>query len=241
MVILPGLSIKSVMLSAPAVAKEYEIMQEVFTVYVFDRRSDLPDCYTVADMARDTVLAMTALGLHDIDLFGASQGGMIAMEIAVEHPGLVHKLVLASTAASVQEDGFGTLGKWLKLAEKGDRVGLFLAFGEALYPTEVFRQYRDALVMIANSVTDDELRRFVILAEGARGFDILDRLDKICCPVLVIGSDDDRVLEADAFVQIVERLDGREDFQSHLYHGYGHAAFDTAPDCRERIYRFFTL
>ena len=241
MVILPGLSIKSVMDAAPAVAKQYAVFQQEFTVYVFDRREELPDTYSAADMARDTAAAMEALGLADVYLFGASQGGMIAMAIAVEYPHLVKRLALGSTAAVMPQERMSVLGEWIRLAQEGDRVGLYLAFGEAIYPPDVFQKYRGALIMIAHAVTDAELGRFVTLAEGTRGFDVLDRLDGIRCPVLLIGASDDAVIGADAMAQIAERLKDTPGFESYLYDGYGHAAFDTAPDYQERLYRFFMM
>ncbi len=39
-------------------------------------------------------------------------------------------------------------------------------------------------------------------------------------------------------MEIAERLDGRADFRLYMYTGYGHAAFDTAPDYRQRILAF---
>lgn len=239
MVILPGLSIKSVMLSAPAVAKEYEVMQDDFTVYVFDRIRELPDVYTVADMARDTAAAMQALHLKNVCLFGASQGGMIALVIALEHPELVGKLALGCTAARLEETESDEMHRWMQLARERNAEGLYLAFGAALYPPAVFEQYRDAMLMIAKSVTDEEITRFLILAEGTRDFDILDRLSELRCPVFVIGSKDDAVLGGEASVQIAERLRDKPGCFYHQYDGYGHAAFDTAPDCRDRLYRFF--
>lgn len=239
MVILPGLSIKSVMLSAPAVAKEYEVMQRDYTVYVFDRRAQLPQSYGVADMARDTAEAMRALGLRDVYLFGASQGGMIALQLALDHPELIAKLALGCTAARVEEREFAVLERWMQRARAGDREGLYLLFGESLYPAEVFAQYRDALLMMARTVTDEELDRFVTLGEGTRGFDVLDRLHELSCPVLVIGANDDAVLGCEASRLIADRLRDHAGFVCHFYDGCGHAAFDTAPDCRDRIYRFF--
>ena len=238
MVILPGLSIKSVMESAMAVAKEYEVMRDDFTVYVFDRRAPLPAVYPVAQMARDTAAAMRALGLSDVYLFGASQGGMIAMTLAIEHPDLVRRLAIGSTAAQMPAERFGELGEWIRLAQAGDRVGLFLRFGEAIYPPELFAKYRKALMMIAKTVTDEELGRFLILAEGTRDFDFLDRLEELRCPTLLLGAEDDAVLGADAYAQIVDRLKDKQDFEAYLYRGCGHAAFDTAPDYQQRLYRF---
>ncbi|MBR5975726.1 MAG: alpha/beta hydrolase [Clostridiales bacterium] len=100
-VILPGISVKSVMDSADAVVKQYAIWEEEFTTYLFDRRKDLPDHYTIADMARDTAAAMRELGLSNVCLFGASQGGMIALALTIDNPDLVGKLALGSTTARV--------------------------------------------------------------------------------------------------------------------------------------------
>lgn len=231
--ILPGLSVQSVMNLADAVADAYRLLADDFTVYVFDRRRELPDAYPIYDMARDTAAAMKALDLHHVNLMGASQGGMIAMAIAVEHPELVRKLVLCSTAARVA--GTRAIDRWIGLAKAGRAEELYLAFGEDVYPRDVFDQSRDALIAAAATVTDDELARFVILAEDIRGFDIADDLAKIACPALMVGSRDDRVLGGDASMQIAERL---RNCELHMYDGYGHAAYDTAPDFKARVLRF---
>ena len=239
LVILPGLSIQSVMGSAQAVADEYAVMKDDFTVYLFDRRAELPPRYRICDMARDTAKAIETLGLRDIYLFGASQGGMIAMQIAIEHPALVRKLALGSTAADASAADTGVLQKWIDLALAKDRVNLYLAFGRVIYPSGVFAQYRDALAAAGQSVTDQELARFVTLARGTEGFNVTAKLSGIACPVLVLGAADDAVLGAQSTWQIVRELGDRADFRYYIYDGYGHAAFDTAPDYRERLYHFF--
>ena len=239
LVILPGLSVQSVMLSAEAVAAAYASFAEDYTIYVFDRRETLPETYSVLEMARDTAEAMKALGLKDTYLFGASQGGMMALVIAIEYPALVKKLVLGSTSAHVQPEQFQVIERWIALAEAADPVGLYLAFGEEIYPPAVFEQFHDALIAAGKTVTPEELRRFIILARGIEGFDVSDRVAEIQCPVLAIGVYEDAVLDADATMEIAEKLDPRPDFRLYLYMGYGHAAFDTAPDYRDRMRKFF--
>ena len=80
----------------------------------------------------------------------------------------------------------------------------------------------------------------MILAEGTRGFDVSGELHRILCPVMTIGVYEDKVLDSDATMEIAEKLDFREGFRLYMYAGFGHAAFDTAPDYRERLLRFFT-
>lgn len=70
-------------------------------VIVFDNRGigasggRTPD--NVADMARDAIAFIGALGLEQVDLLGFSLGGMVSQEIAVQQPQLVRKLILAGT------------------------------------------------------------------------------------------------------------------------------------------------
>ncbi|MBO6039883.1 MAG: alpha/beta hydrolase, partial [Oscillospiraceae bacterium] len=156
LVILPGLSIQSVMGAADAVAEAYQSLEDSYTIYVFDRRAELPSPYTVHDMARDTAEAFAALGLEKVYLFGASQGGMIALVLAIEHPELVGKMVLGSSSAHVQQAQYRVIENWVRLAKAGDREGLYLAFGWEIYPPEVFEQYRDTLIAAAATVTDAE-------------------------------------------------------------------------------------
>ncbi len=238
LVILPGLSVQSVMGLADAVANAYKLLTDDFTVYVFDRRKELPAAYSVYDMAQDTAEAFQVLGLRHVSVLGASQGGMIAMLVAIEHPDLVQKLVLCSTAARMAETQYQAIERWVQLAKAGCAADLYLAFGEALYPHDTFEQLRLLLIDAAKTVTDEELDRFVILAEGMKGFDVTGDLGEIACPVFLVGSKDDRVLGADATEQIAQRLSGRSDFSLHMYDGYGHAVYDTAPDFKERVLRF---
>ena len=103
----------------------------------------------------------------------------------------------------------------------------------------LFLQVKDSLITAAKAVTGHDLRRFVTLSRGMENFDVTDRLDAIQCPTLAIGSADDTVLGSDAICDITEKLKDKPGFQSYVYDGYGHAAFDAAPDYQERILRFF--
>lgn len=237
-VILPGLSVQSVMSAAETIAEAYRVLTADFTVYVFDRRKELPDRYTVYDMARDTAEAFQALELKEINLFGASQGGMIAMEIAAGHPELIKTLVLGSASVRVAEEQFQPIENWIRLAKDKNAEALYLAFGEALYPPRVFEQSRDLLTEAAKTVTDGELSRFIIFANGLEGFNGTDALGQIRCPVLVIGDRDDRVLGAEASKEIGDSLKNCPEIEVYLYEGYGHAVYDTAPDYKDRILHF---
>lgn len=54
-------------------------------------------------MAEDVAALIEYLELEQVDLFGYSMGAGVALEVAVQHPALIHKLVLASL--SYNKDG----------------------------------------------------------------------------------------------------------------------------------------
>ncbi|MBR4727867.1 MAG: alpha/beta hydrolase [Clostridia bacterium] len=239
LVMLPGLSVQSVLSAAETIEKQYDVFCNDFTVYLFDRRSRLPAAYSVDDMADDTAAAMQRLGLSGACLFGASQGGMIALTIALNYPALVSRVALGSAACRMDAARSAVLNDWIRLAQERRCRELYLSFGEAVYPKAVFEKYRDAFSRMAASVTEQELDRFLTLARGTAGFDVKDRLPGISCPVLAIGDSDDRVLGADATPEIAAQLKAHPDCETYLYHGFGHAVYDTVPDFARRLYAFF--
>lgn len=236
LVILPGLSIKPVTLSAQAVAQGFADFTEEYTVYLFDRRTNIPDTYSIGEMAEDTATVMRALGIEHADIFGASQGGMIAMNIAIEYPELVNRMVLGSTAAGTNENLLSVISDWISLAGSKDGYELNAAVCRKIYSEAVYNAYKDVLLSAGNEISAEELDRFVILASSIVNLNLYDELDKITCEVLVLGSEGDRVTTAAASKEIAEKLG----CESYFYDdSYGHAVYDEAPDFRGRMLEFF--
>lgn len=239
LVIIPGLSVQSVMNSALAVKQAYKIFNEEYTVYLFDRRKNLPEKYLIHDMAEDTFEAITELGIEMFYLFGVSQGGMIALDMAVNHPERIKKLAVGSTVSEYNENKFQVVDEWIETAKSGDSQKLYQSFAKAIYPSELYNKSKNLLNELAKTVTEDEMKRFVVLAEGVKGYNLTNNLKEIVCPTLVIGSEDDGVFGCDGSKMIYDNLISRQGNELYIYNGYGHAAYDTAPDYKERIFSFF--
>jgi pimeloyl-ACP methyl ester carboxylesterase len=61
-------------------------------------RSDLPPgSFSVADMARDILAVLDSAGTGRAHVMGVSLGGMVAQELAIDHPERVGDLILVST------------------------------------------------------------------------------------------------------------------------------------------------
>ena len=67
------------------------------------RTADVDRPITYEGMADDTAALLRHLGIEGSDVFGFSMGGAVALQLAVRHPALVRKLVVAS--ASYTSDG----------------------------------------------------------------------------------------------------------------------------------------
>ena len=235
-VILPGLSIHSVMGLAQAVKTAYKDFTSDYTVYLFDRAKNLHEGYTIRDISRDTASAMMALNLTNADIFGASQGAMATICLAIDYPELVHSMVLGSTLAKPNET-FTRVGKtWVELAEKRDEKGLLENFVDVVYSQATLEKYRDAMISANVGISEAEYERFLVLARACQGFDMYEQLSAIKCPVLVLGSEGDRVVTAEGSRQIAEKLG----CAIYLYDAsYGHAVYDEAPDYKKRVLDFF--
>ena len=234
-VIIPGLSMKSIADAAESIASRYKAMEAEYTVYFFDRRLDCNDGYNIEAMADDTIEALDVLGVKNAYVFGVSQGGMIVQYIALKRPDLVKKLVLGSTAARITNQNNGVIENWIKLAEERNLDALLDSFVNSVYSKEFSEKYGEFIKQMLSDTSDVELDRFIIYAKACRGFDVLDELSKIKCPVFVIGVKNDQIFGVETSVEIAEITNAK----LYIYENYGHAVYDEAPDALERIMEFF--
>ena len=234
-VLLPGVSLLPITPLAELVAKQYRRFHDGYKTYLFDRKHDVVDGYSVEDMADDTAEAMRLLGIKGAYVMGTSQGGMIGQILAAKYPELVAKLVLCCTISSANEVTVNTLSKWVNIAKTGDVYALNMAFFRNIYSDAFLAKNADTLEKVAIVGEADDVRRFIALANACLGFDARPLLGEIKCDCLVVGSEIDKVVGAEPSRRLAERLG----CDLIMYGQYGHAAFDEAPDLHDHILDFF--
>lgn len=234
-VILPGLSIHSVTRYADSIAEAYKDFTADYTVYLFDRAKDIREGYSIRDMAADTAAAMNELRIADADVFGASQGGMMAQYLAIDHPRLIHKMILGSTLAKPNAVFNKAVAEWARLAEERNEPGLLESFAVHVYSRETLRLHKDELMALNLNISEDEFKRFLVLTDACKTFNCFDELSSVQCPVFVIGAEGDRVVTAEGSKQIADALG----CGLYLYGAnYGHGVYDEAPDYKQRCLNF---
>lgn len=236
LVMLQGLSTRNIKGAAASLAYMYRIFAENYRVYLFDRRADIWEGITVKDLAADTAMAMDVLGIADADIFGVSQGGMIAQYLAIDRPDLVHKLVLAVTLSRNNDTVRTVIGNWTRMAEHGDMKGLIADMAAKMYSDAYMKRYKPFMPLLTLLQKPKDVRRFIILAKSCLTCGTYDQLDQIKCPVLVIGGQRDMVVTGEASEEIAERIK----CSIYMYPELGHAAYEEAKDFNSRVYRFLS-
>ena len=239
LVLLPGMSLKSMMSVASMVADSYKIFHDDWTVYLFDRKKNFGESYPMEQMAADTAEAMDVLGIESAHFIGISQGGMIAQLIAEMFPQKVERLVLGCSASRLNDMSRAVMTEWKRLAESRDIEALCSNFIDRVFSAATIRKYKKSLMRMNTNATEHDMARFCVLAKACLAFEAYEGLSKIKCPTLVLGAELDQVLGVVASREMAEVLkQNGVPTELYVYEDYGHAAYDEAPDYRERILKF---
>ncbi|MCR5799183.1 MAG: alpha/beta hydrolase [Lachnospiraceae bacterium] len=237
LVVLPGLSdgLATVKGKAFLLSTSYKRFMKDHTVYIFSRKNDMPEGYTIRQMAEDQAKAMKALGIDKADVLGVSQGGMISQYLAIDHPQMVEKLILAVTAPNANTVVKDAVSSWIDMAQKDDHVSLMVDTAEKMYSKAYLEKNRKYFPLIAKFTNPKSYDRFFKNAYAILGFDARGELREICCPTLIIAGEDDNTVGNEAPYLLSE---GIKDSELFIYKGLGHGTFEEAKDFYDRIYEF---
>ena len=234
LIMIQGLNTRGIKGAGLSLAYMYRMFAKEYTIYVFDRRPDVYEGITVRELANDIAEAMVACGIKKADVFGVSQGGMIAQYLAIDRPDLVNKLVLAVTLAKNNDTVEHVIYDWIAMTEQGHMKEFVLDMAEKLYSDAYMKRYKLFMPLLTLLQKPKDVSRFVILAKSCLTCNSFAELDKIQCPVLAIGGRQDKVIGSTAMEELAEKL-GCELF---LYEELGHAAYEEAKDFNKKVYDF---
>ena len=234
-VMIQGLNTNGIHGSALPLAYMYRIFSKEFKVYLFERRKTIHNEITVKDMADDIAMEMDALGITNAAVLGVSQGGMIAQHLAIDRPDLVDRMVLAVTLSENNDTVKSVIEKWIALTEKDDMKTLLTDMTYRMYSDLYVKRYKRLIPLLAILQKPKDKERFILLAKSCLTCNTYEELNKIECPVLVIGGKQDRIIGSLATEKIAEKLS----CEIHMYENLGHAAYEEAKDFNQRVYEFF--
>ncbi|MBR5598175.1 MAG: alpha/beta hydrolase [Lachnospiraceae bacterium] len=234
LVMIQGLNTRGIRGAGIGLAFMYRIFAQEYKVYLFDRRPDIWEGITVRDFAKDIAAAMDKLNIKSADIIGVSQGGMIAQYLAIDRPDLVHKIVLVVTISKNNDTVKGVISNWIEMTQNGNMKALVTDMAMKMYSDEYMKRYKLFLPLLTIIQKPKDVNRFILLAKSCLTCEAYEELDKITCPVLVIGGKRDKVVSGEASVEIADKLK----CEMYLYEKLGHAVYEEAKDFNQKVFDF---
>ena len=158
--------------------------------------------YRVERFAADTWALLDQLGCGEPDVLGYSMGGAVAMQMALDRPGAIGRLVLSNTLPDFRTD---TLGKrwllWSRLLLMGwlGPRRLSEVMSRRLYPRPDQAELR---ARVAKRNAENDKNVYLETVRALTRWSVAERVEQLTLPVLVLAAEHDYFLrrETDAFV-----------------------------------------
>jgi 3-oxoadipate enol-lactonase len=160
-------------------------------------RSDVsPGPYTIASLASDAAAVLDAAEVERAHILGASMGGMIAQEFALQYPDRVRSLILGCTAAggprAVQADAEAIQLLFRRDSNPEERAKAAVPF---IYDSGTPRERIDQdLAVLGEWYPNAE--GYMAQLQGILAWEADSRLSDIKAPTLVIHGENDRLVPA---------------------------------------------
>ena len=107
---------------------------------------------------------------------------------------------------------------------------------EKMYSDAYVKRYRPFMPLLTVLQKPKDVERFVILAKSCLTCSTYEHLEKIKCPVLVLGGRKDKIVTGTASVEIAEKLGCR----IHMFDSLGHAAYEESKDFNQIVHGFLS-
>jgi len=143
---------------------------------------------TIADLAAGVVDSLDAAGFGRADVCGFGFGGIVALQMALDHPDRVDRLVVAcASAAPGNPDGYRARARAVRENGLGGVAGQVVA----AWTTEP-DPARDA--RLAAMLTSCDAASYAANCEILAGLGIADAIAQVTAPTLVLAATQDRAL-----------------------------------------------
>lgn len=185
--------------------------------------------FTCAQMADDTVGLMEAMGIERAHVLGVSMGGMIAQELALNHPEKVEKLVLCATFCGGRNTVYASQEVLARMADSSGTVDdLIRRTLSIMFPAEWlerneghFEDFKERYLR-APCTAQNTVRQFMATTR----LDTYDRLPSIVVPTLVMCGGADVLIPPENSRMIAGRIPAAKLIE---YPGAGHGFTSQVP------------
>lgn len=211
-------------------------LAERYQVILFDNRgagrSDQPPgpC-SIKQMAEDAAGLLDAIRIDRAHVFGGSMGGMIALQLALDYPERVDRLVLGATTAggSYRTHPPAEIQKYFYPRTDLSPHDYLWWTGAVCYPQEFIDAHPEIVErkIQANLAFPGTLAAYEAQLEAFMQFDVEGRLGSVRAPTMVLIGDRDVLIPPPNSFQIARKISGA---QIREIEGAGHIFWISHPE-----------
>ncbi len=186
---------------------------------------------SISQMAGDMVGLLKNLGVSQAHVVGISLGGTLALQMALDYPDLVNRLVLVNTFAVLRPD---RISVWFYYAQRFILINLIglptqaRAVARHIFPDPQQEEYRRLLVEQILQADPHGYRSTMI---ALAFFNVKRYLSKIQAPTLIVTGEKDNTVPPKNQAHLVELIPGARQI---MIPSAGHAVTIDQPDAFNR-------
>jgi 3-oxoadipate enol-lactonase len=194
--------------------------------------------YALEDLADDVVALLDHRGIERAHWVGLSMGGMIGQAFALDHPGRLHRLVLANTTSSYGPEGQKLWDARMKAVNEGGMASI-VDMVMSRYFSDAFREsHPDVVKTYRERVAATSAAGYVACCAAIRELDFTRDLDKVHARTMVIAGEKDAGTPPAMSEEIARRIPGA---QLAVIAGAAHlSAVDSAGDFNALVRAFLS-
>lgn len=205
-------------------------------VYYVNRRPGMRRGITMAEIGAELERVCREIAADPLDVLGISTGGSIAQQLAAEHPNVVRRLVLISTACRLGAEARASQRRVGARIRAGARREALAVLASELVPAGRLTLPVAALGWLCGplAVSASDLATLATTVDAEDRFDLAG-LPSVRAPTLLIAGERDRYYERELFRETAALI---PNCRLELHPGAGHVSVMSSPEAHQQVLDF---
>ena len=190
-----------------------------FAVYVVNRKRGLQPGESMSNIAGHLASAIEHDLSQPVFLQGTSTGGSVVLQLAVDRPDLVRRLVVVSAAYRLGPRGRELQAELARLIRAGEPRQAWASLMTAMLPGPLRRPARPLSRLAAGRMVPADPTDVLVTLDAEDAFNVEAGLPRVTAPTLVIAGSNDHFYAPELFQGTAA---GVQDGRVHIFPGWGH-------------------
>ena len=196
-------------------------------VYGFGKSANQYITSSIIELVDDLVQLIQSLIINKIHVIGISMGGIMALQLVIDHPHLVDKLIIINTFARLRHKG---IRSWLYYIWRFSLINILglrtqaKVVAKKLFPEQNQLPFREILI---NQIIQANPKAYRTTMVNLARFNVSNRLGDIQRPTLIIVGDKDTTVPPTLQFELAHDIPNSK---CVIIKGAGHAVTAEKPD-----------